>query len=30
MASYVLILMALLIIPMLYYLRSTARTAASR
>ncbi len=30
MASYVLILMALLIVPMLYYLRSTARTAASR
>ena len=30
MASYVLILMALLIVPMLYYLRSTARTAAGR
>jgi hypothetical protein len=30
MASYVLILMSLLIIPMLYYLRSTARTAAGR
>jgi spermidine/putrescine transport system permease protein len=30
MAAYVLILMALLIIPILYYLRSTSRTAATR